>query len=387
MRVLQVHNRYRQSGGEDAVLEAERLLLEDRGHQVETFIEQNPDDAAGSLIGLASSPWSVRSVARVTEVAERFRPDVAHIHNTWFRLSPAVIRGLHRRGIPTVVTMHNYRLACVNAQLYRDGGPCEDCVGRTPFLGVVRGCYRGSVLQSAAVGGTIMFHRGVGTWRSEADVVVALSQFASERLVLSGVPRERIVVKENVVADPGPRPAPPSASDYVLYAGRMTEEKGVRELVSAWGAIGDAGLTLLMAGSGPLLNEISSGAPEGVEFIGHVANGEVRDLLLSARALVFPSKWYEGQAMILLESLSAGTPVVYAGLGAIPETVGDAGWEVGPGGPAALAASLLGLADLTEVDRRGASARARYEERFAPEVGARRLEEIYELAMRRHPVG
>ncbi|HVR79563.1 MAG TPA: glycosyltransferase [Acidimicrobiia bacterium] len=385
MRVLQVHNAYRQAGGEDTVLATERSLLEEAGHQVETHLEHNPDDALGALAGLAGSPWNLRAVGRVRETAEAFRPDVAHIHNTWFRLSPGVLHSLHGSGIPTVITMHNYRLACVNAQLYRDGGPCEDCVGRIPWRGVVRRCYRDSLLQSAAVAGTISFHRGIGTWRSEADVVVALSHFASDRLVRSGVPRHRIVVKENVVADPGPRPTPPSSSGYVLFVGRITEEKGVRDLMSAWQASRRSGLELRMVGSGPLLDDISTSAPGGVEFLGQVSSDDVRELLLSARALVFPSRWYEGQAMILLEALSSGTPIVFPGLGAIPETVGDAGWEFEAAAPEALAKTLLRLADAGEVDHIGEIARARYEGRFAPDVGTRRLEEIYELAMSRHP--
>lgn len=381
---MQVHNRYRQAGGEDSVLETERRLLEAAGHEVARHVEQNPDDLLGSIVGLAASPWNLRAARRVVAEARRIRPDVAHIHNTWFRLSPAVVRGLHDSGVPTVVTMHNYRLACLNAQLYREAAPCEDCVGRIPWRGVVRACYRDSPVQSAAVAATVMLHRSLDTWGAAADVVVALSEFSAERLVASGVPADSIVIKENVVEDPGPRPGPPSDSSHVLFAGRLAEEKGILDLIDAWRSNPLPDLGLRIAGSGPLMGQIAASAPDGVELLGQVDGGHMRELLLSARALVFPSRWYEGQAMILLEALSAGLPIVFPQIGAIPETVGTAGWAYGGPGSGSLPEALEGLTDDAAVDEKGEEARACFDARFAPGPGTQRLVDVYERARRVH---
>ena len=385
MRVLQIHTRYRQAGGEDTVLETERRLLTEAGHTVETHLEHNPEGAISSAAALAASPWNVAAVRRAMETARRFRPDVAHVHNTWFALSPAVFHALRSEGIPTVVTMHNYRLACLNAQLFRDGAPCEDCVGQVPWRGVVHRCYRGSAVQSAAVAATVTLHRAARTWDEAADVVVALSGFAADRLARSGVPRERIVVKDNVVEDPGPRPSPPSTSRTVLFVGRLSPEKGVADLLDVWRRSSPARLELVVVGDGPLYGELTAQAPPGVTIAGRKEPAEVMALLKGARALVFPSRWYEGQAMILLEALSAGTPVVFPELGPIPEVVGSGGFAFEHGRPDSLAAVIAGLGDGDAVDRAGRAARAEFEARFSPSIGLRRLLEVYRHAREGRP--
>lgn len=384
MRVLQVHCRYRESGGEDSVVATERRLLESAGHEVETHLEHNPETVKGSLVGLAVSPWNSGAARRVVRTAESFGPDVVHIHNTWFRLSPAVVRGVHEAGLPTVVTMHNYRLACLNAQLYRDGAPCEDCVGNVPWRGVTRRCYRDSTLQSAAVATTVMLHRSTGTWKSHVDVVIALTNFAAERLVASGVPADRIVVKGNTVNDPGPRPRSPSKSDYVLFAGRISHEKGIIDLLGAWEPNSGHGLELHIAGEGPLESEVRRRLPPGVRLLGRHSSEEIRRLLLGARALVFTSRMYEGQPMILLEAMSTGTPVVYPLVGAIPELMANGGWGFVARNESDLRRRLEGLDNSREVDRRGRAARSQFESRFSSQIGLKALEDVYEQAIGVH---
>jgi glycosyltransferase involved in cell wall biosynthesis len=385
VRILQVHTRYREAGGEDSVVSNEAALLRSAGHDVETYVEENPEARAESVLTLVSSPWNANATRRVVRAAEAFQPDVVHIHNTWFRMSPAVVRGLHDSGFPTVITMHNYRLACLNAQLYRDGEPCEDCVGRIPWRGVTRRCYRDSAIQSAMVGTTVMVHRAAGTWDSHADVVIALTDFAAERLVASGVPRERIMVKGNFVDDPGHRSSPPSNSDYTLFLGRLADEKGIADLIRAWEDGPLEGIELLIAGDGPLRSQIESALPPGARLLGRRPIGEVRDLLLGARALVFPSRWYEGLPMVLVEALSAGTPVVYPELGAIPQVVHGGGWGFEALDVDSLGKAMQVLAHDGEVDARGLVARRQFEEHFTPTSGLRALENVYARALARAP--
>ncbi len=383
MRILQVHTRYREAGGEDTVVANEADLLRSAGHDVMTYMEENPESAAESVIALTASPWNVSATRRVVRAAQDFQPDVVHIHNTWFRMSPAVVRGLHASGFPTVVTMHNYRLACLNAQLYREGAPCEDCVGRVPWRGVTRRCYRDSALQSAMVGITVMAHRSTGTWESHADVVVALTSFAADRLVASGVPSERVMVKANSVDDPGTRPFSPSESSYVLFAGRLAEEKGIADLVAAWRVGPLKGLELLIAGDGPLRGQVASALPPGAHLLGRRPSGEMRDLFRGARALVFPSRWYEGLPMVLVEALASGTPVVYPHLGAIPDVVKGGGWGFEALDVHSLGKAMQASVDGGDADRRGEVARRQFDERFSPRVGLLTLEDVYAKALHR----
>src|SRR4029450_5924212 len=136
VRVLQLHTPYRQPGGEDAVVRAEAEVLRRSGHEDVQHQVQNPPGAAGAIGSLVLSPWNPLQARKVQGLAERIRPDVAHVHNTWYAQSPAVLWALRRSGVPTVMTLHNYRLVCANGQLFRDGAPCEDCVGTSPWHGV-----------------------------------------------------------------------------------------------------------------------------------------------------------------------------------------------------------------------------------------------------------
>lgn len=383
MRILQVHTRYRLPGGEDAVAAAEAALLGGAGHEVVTVAAENPEAALPAAASLAAASWNPLAARRVQRVAEQVRPDVAHVHNTWFALSPAVITTLARAGVPVVVTLHNYRLLCVNARLFRDGRPCEDCVGTSPGAGVRHACYRGSVAASAAAALPLVVHRRLGTWQRHVRRFIVLSDFARGRFAAGGLPAERLVVKANAVADPGPRPAPPSRSRTLLFVGRLETEKGVAVLCDAWARRRPADLELVIAGDGPLAADLRARHLPGVRVVGQLPAEQVRAEMLRARALLFPSLWYEGQPLTVLEAFAAGLPVLGSDLGASAElcATAGAGWLVAAGDAAAWATALAGLDDDHAVDRAGTLVRARYEAEFTQEQALRALEDVYRQAL------
>jgi glycosyltransferase involved in cell wall biosynthesis len=380
LRILQVHTRYRQPGGEDAVVDIERHLLESAGHLVETHILANPVDRRSSLVALARSPWNRPMAEKVLATTRAFRPDVVHVHNTWFALSPSVFPVLREAALPLVTTIHNYRLACVNALLYRDERPCLECVGRLPWPGVLHRCYRGSAIQSAAVAVTIATHRARHTWHDDVSRIIVLTRFAADILVRSGVPESRIVIKPNAVADPGPRPRPPSNSDSILFVGRMTEEKGILDLARAWERAQLADLKLTMIGTGPLIERMRVSKPTGVVLSGQLPSSEVRQLMLGARALVMPSRWFEGMPMVLLEAMASGLPVVVPQHGELSDIAGAGGVGFEPLDIDSLAGALDTLADDVTVDSKGRSSRSEYMSRYTPTQSAARLVGIYEEA-------
>ena len=212
MRILQVHNRYRQLGGEDGVVASEADLLRHNGHEVVEHFVSNASSGAGAAAGLAVAPWNPVSARAVRRAVAEHAPDVAHVHNTWFTLSPSVLGALHRSKVPVVMTLHNYRLVCVNALVFRDGHPCTDCVGRSPWPGVRHRCYRDSAPQSAVAAATLSFNRARGTWVDAVDRYIAPSRGLRDTLIAGGLPAERFIVRPHAVADPGPRIRPPSSS-------------------------------------------------------------------------------------------------------------------------------------------------------------------------------
>ena len=385
MRVLQVHTSYRDRGGEDIVVDTEAELLRAAGHDVRQFTATNPSSAARAAAALALAPWNPAMVRSLRRVAEEFKPDVAHVHNTWFAMSPAVISTLKQIGIPVVMTLHNYRLLCANAMLYRDGRPCEDCVGSSPSPGVRHACYRGSRALSVVAVGTSALHERLGTY-ADVDVFIALTEFQRDLLVRGGLPSDRLVVKPNVVADPGPRPNPPSQGNTVLYVGRLAEEKGVHMLVDAWTKDAPLDLELLIAGDGPLRPSLESAATAAsVHFVGPVTRLGVQELMLTSRILVFPSRVYESFGMVVAEAFAAGTPALAARGGAAAELVADIGeeWLVDPNDPQAWLHALQGLTDGV-VDEAGRRARRVYETRLTAQDGIENLLAAYRRATHWH---
>lgn len=385
LTVLQVHTRYRQSGGEDAVADAEAVLLRDAGHTVVQFHAQNPPDVARSAMGLLASPWNPRSARRIAAVARRTKPDVAHIHNTWWALSPSVIASLDKVGVPSVVTLHNYRLLCANAKLFRDGHPCEDCVGSHPWHAVQHRCYRDSIPASAAAAATISVQQRLSTWQA-ADLLLPLTEFARDRFIAGGLPPEKLLVKPNFVADPGPRSIRPSESATVLYVGRLSPEKGIETLLDAWREAALDGLELVVVGDGLAQAAVTASAPPGVRLVGRLGPGEVRDLMLKARAIVFPSVCYEGQPMVLLEALAAGLPLIVSNVGGIPDTVNATKTAVvaEPGDRSGWAVALGALSDGAWLDGAGRHARNVFEARYAPEQALETLLGVYRSAIEAH---
>jgi glycosyltransferase involved in cell wall biosynthesis len=380
VRVLHVHTRYRQRGGEDVVVEAERSLLERSGFELESLDFQNPSTTLPAMAALARAPWNTPASGRVVETALDFDADIVHIHNTWYALSPGVIAQLRRHGLPVVMTFHNYRLVCANAMLFRDGRPCEDCVGGSLFPGVFHRCYRNSVISSTMVAVTIHTHRRRQTWTDSLSAAIALTDFARERLLQGGLPADRTIVKPNFVTDPGPRLNQPSASNKVLFVGRLSTEKGIGRLVEAWRSVNPEGLELVIVGSGPQEDEIRKLAGGSVQMVGQLHPDEVKAEMLAARALMVPSVWYEVQPMVILESLAAGLPVWHSDLGALAETVGGGGQTLGSGQPSDKEAALKGLEDDAFVDDLSARARLEYELRYTPEHAVDGLRRIYALA-------
>jgi glycosyltransferase involved in cell wall biosynthesis len=381
VRILLLHNRYREPGGEDAVVAAEAGLLRAAGHEVVEHVTANPTATRESAIALARAPWNTSAARECAAVIRSHQPDVVHIHNTWFSQSPAVV-ATAARNAPVVMTLHNYRLLCANSLLYRDGGPCQLCVGSHPWHGVVHRCYRRSAAASVPAAATIAWNR----WRSTYDDVaafVALTEFGRQRFVAGGVPAERIRVKPHFVPDPGPRPAPASDSDEVLYVGRLSPEKGVHIALQAWLGAAVPGLRLTIVGEGPQQAALRRLNVPGVSFAGRMAPAQLRNRMLRARALLVPSQWYEPFGLVAIEAMAAGMPVAVSDIGGLPDIVGDSGWPVPAGDHRAWVRALERLADSSQIDQRGAVARETWATRFSPAVALPALERLYAAALQR----
>lgn len=380
MKILQVHNFYQQPGGEDQVLAAEYELLTSRGHTVCQYLLHNDAIKNMSAPSIAvRTTWNRNSYAEIENLIDAEQPDVVHAHNTFPLVSPAVYYAAAAKGVPVVQTLHNYRLLCPAATLFRNGQVCEECVGSAvPYKSVLYGCYRASRAATAGTASMLVAHRLARTWTRKVQAYIALTNFAKAKFVEGGLPASKITVKPNCVTDdPG---VGDGSGGYVLFVGRLAEEKGLRTLLTAWEQL-CPDIPLKIAGDGPLsewLRERVASNPN-VHWLGHANRSAVMKLLQNAALLVFPSEYYENLPMVIIEAFACGTPVLASRLGSMQELVqeGVNGFHFPPWNPTRLAEQVRAmLSDAPRLRAMRERARSSYVENYS---GARNYSLLMEL--------
>ncbi|MDQ3986389.1 MAG: glycosyltransferase family 4 protein [Actinomycetota bacterium] len=390
LRVLLVHNYYRQNAGEDASFAAEeKYLVEDPEVEVFSYIRDSADiDTYGlrdkSRLAL-ETVWSRRSRGGIDRLIDEVRPDVVHAHNTFPLVSPSVLSACAGKGIPLVHTVRNFRMFCAKAIFFRDGHICEDCVGRTPpWPGVVHACYRGSRMQSAVVVSMQALNASRGTWREPTAYIVPTA-FVRDKLARLGFNRETIVVKPDIVIpDPGPIG---KKEDFALFVGRFTEGKGIPTLVRAWSHLPH--IPLKLVGSGPGELEIRNlveahGLVGAVDFVGEMSRSRVLELMQRAKFVIMPSESYETFGRIAVESFACGTPVIASRIEALTETIqeGKTGLHFSPGQADDLARKIKWMSDHpAETEKMARRARLEYESTYSADKLHESLVSIYRALM------
>ena len=270
--------------------------------------------------------------------------------------------------MPVVQTLHNYRLVCPAATVYRDGHPCTDCLGRViPWPAIAHACYRGSRAQSAVVAATLAVGRARRGYSRRIGAYIALTSFQRDLLVKGGLPAAKVQVVPNFLEpDPGVGTGPRTG---FLFVGRLSEEKGVRTLFQA-GALAPG--LVRVAGGGPLLSIARASAAAGaVELLGQLDKDAVFDQLKASVAMVLPSVWFEGMPVSVLEAFATATPVIASRIGSLEEIIEDGvtGLLAAPGDAGDLANRLLWASSHpAEMRQMGLNARHEYETKYRGDV-------------------
>jgi len=401
-RVLMVNKFHYPRGGAEHYMFRLAGLLEQHGAKVDYFAMHHPRNLPCETdryfvseidfehpprglgrIGVAGrTVSSLEARRKLRDLLEARHADLAHVHNIYHQLSPSLLSSLRKRGVPVVMTVHDFKLVCPVYSLLSNGEICERCVGNGFSPAVKHRCNRGSLAGSALVAGESWVHRRLGLYRDGVDVFITPSAFARDRLVRSGYPAERIRVIPNCVSAAmyEPRYEP---GDAVLYLGRLSREKGVDVLVRA---AARSGVPAKIAGEGPQRPELErliaeTGAP--VELLGYRDGEELAEIVRAARAVVMPSRCHDNCPLAVIEAMAWGKPVIASRVGGIPELVRDGvdGMLVPYDDPAALAEALTRAAAGDElVEAMGRSARARVEERFDAPPHYEAVMDAYALA-------
>lgn len=380
MRILTVHAKYAQPGGEDEVYRAERDLLRANGHCVTEYVQDNSNIRIQQAVSLGlRTVWSRRDYHRIRASIRQSGTEIVAVHNFFPLISPAVYYAARAEGVPVVQTLHNYRLICPAATLLRDGKICDDCVGRTfPFPAIQHACYRDSRVLTSAIAVMTSAHKLAGTWDRMVTRYIALTEPMKARFVSGGFAADRIDVKPNFTPDTDPGPGD---GNFYVFAGRLSREKGVHVLLEAWKLAGlDCELHILGGGPEEMnLRAFAAGMPN-VRFMGQQSRECVQEQMGRAIAVLAPSIWPEAFGLTIIEAFAKGTPVLATDIESIASLVRPGrGGFLFPRGDAKELARLLG--ETNRLREMRTAAREEYESRFTAAQNYRLLEGIYQKAI------
>jgi glycosyltransferase involved in cell wall biosynthesis len=382
MNILSLHNKYLIQGGEDISVQAQISMMRENGHKVLEYNRSNFEIASENKIKTAvNTIYSRKSALEIKKIIKEDNINLIESQNIFPLISPSVYYASRDLGVPIVQYLRNYRLICPNALLFKGNTICEKCVGQKfPIYGVKHKCYKESHSASLVVSMMLGIHNSIGTFANVVDHYVVLTEFMKKKFVESGFSPDRISVKPNFMEnDPGYQI---KKSDYYLYVGRLSTEKGVSTLLEAFSYLTEK--RLLLVGDGPLKEKVCKYSIKypNIEYIGKKNYEDVLFLIKNAKAVIFPSEWLEPFGRIFIESFSTGTPVISSNIESIKDMVdeGKNGLHFKVGDVLDLLKTVNNYESLSKANRKDFSIYARdtYNKYYTKEVNYKKTVELYE---------
>ncbi len=337
MKILLVNKFLYPKGGSERYLFDLAELLRAKGHQVEFFgmddprnIVETPKEklvknidfhkkSLSTLLYPFKIIYSSEARHKIRRIIKEFRPDLVHLNNYNFQITPSIIYELKKHKIPVVQTLHDPVLVCPSHLLYnvRTGSICEKCKGRKYRNCMITQCIHGSLFRSMLGMFEGYLYYKLKTY-DYIEKFICPSQFLADKLIDFGVRKEKLTVIPNFIHSMDYSDMP-RERNYFLYFGRISREKGMVTLLSAVKAL--PGIQFVFAGSGPL-ESMLQGLDNG-RWVGFKQGEELRDLIRGSIATIYPSEWYENSPLSILESFGLGVPVIGSNIGGIPELIED----------------------------------------------------------------
>jgi glycosyltransferase involved in cell wall biosynthesis len=391
MKILILHNSHRSvfPSGANIVVDQEARLLAMNGHSILTM---NPVSDEFTRAGywkklslVLQVPFSLKSYRAVRGLIDREKPDIVHVHNIFPILSPSVYMAAESRKVPIVQTLHDFRFFCPAIFFLRNGALCDKCKDQKFGRSVRYGCYMNSKVRTIPVALMLKLHHTLKTFERRIDTFIYHTESQKALFVDAGLEGSKLFLKPNFVEDTFRRDHH-TRGKYVLFLGRIGEEKGLKALVETWRLLPDIPLKII--GDGPGMVEFQAFAKDlrasGMEFLGRRPFEECMEALDGARFLVMPSIWRETFGRVIVEAFCHAKPVIASNLGSMADLVrdGSTGLLFPPGEPGELAHKVRWLWDHEDAcEKMGWEGRREYEGRYTPERNYGMLMEIYERTL------
>jgi glycosyltransferase involved in cell wall biosynthesis len=406
MRVLLI-NKFLYPKGGDAVVTLETgKLLNRYGHKVEfwgmhhpdnpdyqykdyfiPYVDYNSGSGIGKQIGMAANMFYSLPAKRMLRklIADRFRPDIVHLHNIAHQISPSILDLFDQLDIPYVMTMHDYKLVCPSYNMIAKEKICERCQNGKYYQCFFQGCVKNSRVKSLISTAEMYLHHAILKIYSKVRYFISPSMFLKTKLQQMGW-MGRIEYMPNFVQADDYIPSYSNDGKTVVYFGRFTNEKGIKTLIEAFKTLHK--LRLKLIGDGPLKNliklQLMMERIENIEICDHMRPYELKQVISNSLLTILPSEWYENNPRSVIESFALGKPVIGSAIGGIPELVKDyeTGLTFAPGNAEDLRSKIEHMAEHpAELKTMGQNARRFVENELNEAKHYRQLTEIYEKAM------
>ncbi len=396
MKILAIHNIHRKgsASGDDQVFRDETALLEKNGNQVVRYTVSNDEfdkkSIFGKLLLTFGMLWSFKNYKSIKKIIKKEKPDIIHIHTFFPLLSPSILYAAKRSGVKVVATLHDTRFVCPCATSLRNGNICNLC-GDGKYLRMCKyKCFKNSRFQSFLVALIFKYHRIKKSFYKNIDCYICLNENQIKLLTNIGFDSKKIVKKYNFVYDlynhKDNYVLNSLPKRYVVFYGRIGEEKGIRVLMNIWNEITD--IPLVVMGSGPLEAEFNSWAQkhENIYYLGYTEHSKCLSIVGNSEFVIFPSIWYEGCSMVEIETESLGKGLIATDLGFSSEAIeeGKNGFKVKLGDIDGFKNCIQQLwNDSKLIDSIGCNARQDYEQKYMPNYNYVQLMNIYNKTMER----
>lgn len=401
LRVLNVGQNYRVTGGSDVYLLELEKLLRRFGHEVIPFAARHPQNLptewnsffppaadfehAGPR-DLFQYIYSFPARAAVARLLAAKEVDLAHLHIYYGKLTGSILGPLRAKGIPVVQTLHEYKILCPTYQLLDHGEICQACGGKAFWQAVRKRCNRGSMARSFLSAVESYVSRACGNV-SGIDHFIAVSDFVRNKVIELGLPAEKVTTVHHFIDTRGTQPNL-LPGEYFLYFGRIEPGKGIFTLIDAFRPMRDQ--RLLIVGGGSALPEveriIEQEGLDHIKTIGFKRGVELENLIRGSICTIAPSQWYETFGLTLVETFALGRPVVVSSIGGMTEIVSDGvdGLLSLPGDADALREKILWMASHRQAaTEMGIMGRKKVEERFSPDIHYQKILSVYQKVLGR----
>ena len=337
MKILMVNKFLYPNGGSETYMFKLSDYLTSQGHEIEYFGMEHPDrcvnnsidcytnemdfhnsSAAKKITMSLKTIYSKEARKKIGKVLDHFRPDIVHLNNINFQLTPSIIYEIKKRNIPIVQTVHDVQMACPNHKMYieEQSITCQKCIHGKYINCIKNKCVHNSTMKSAIAAVESYYYHGRNTYNL-VDCYICPSRFMADTIIKAGVDKSRIYVLHNFCEKHQNIPTKQTDKKYALYFGRLSIEKGIKTLIEVCKELPD--IHFVFAGTGPLMDECRG--IDNIKTVGFKTGNELKALIRNAAFSITPSECYENCSMSIIESLSMGTPVIGSDIGGTPELI------------------------------------------------------------------